>query len=711
MLTLLRTVSLRRLREHPFRTALTVLGIGLGVAAFISVQMILDTMSDSYASMVETVAGKAQLQITGGEAGVNESVHTLLTTPDENGRLPVDGVKAALPTIQVITRYGEDNLLLLAVDTLNDATARDYEMTGEDDVEIDDPLAFLNSQNSLLLNREFAERHGIAIGQTIDLLTSRGKKPFDVKGLLRSRGTADTFGGNFALMDVFAAQLYFGRQGTFDSIDIILEDGASADAVADALARRLGDQYEVARPKQRSESVETMSRSFTLGLTVLSLVVLSMAGFIILNAVTTTVYQRIREIGILRMVGVTRARIWALFIGESIVLALLGSAIGVAVGYAAGRAAVLYFIGQTSSVFVPTSGADPTFHSAMVLRGTLLGIGVSILGAAWPSFRATRITPLEVVRFGPGLSMGRGAALRWWTGLAAVSAAATLVCLSYPPLANDLNGLRTAMLAILVLSVAATPVLMNIVLQNLSKIGARLRTPLFRMSSENVLRDLGRSSMTVAAFMVALAVMFQIYIFMTSTKEETKAWMNNALRADLVVTSSSAFVTRTSVPMEASLSDTVSAIPGVDVVRHMRFRNVSYQGSRISLLSIDFEKKFNPDRFLFIRGDRESALKAFLANEGVFISQALVIHHPNLGDAASISLSTPSGKHSFRILGVVRDYLSDEGVVTFNRPLYLEIYRDPLVDSFQVYLLPSADSDDVRREIDKGSATRSTCSF
>ncbi|MCL4235199.1 MAG: ABC transporter permease, partial [Deltaproteobacteria bacterium] len=103
---LLRNITLRRLFEHPFRTALTILGISLGVAAFISVRIILDTMSDSFSSMIDTVSGRVQLQITGGELGVDEDIYRQLTEQDAQGRLPVPGLRTALPTIQAITRYG-----------------------------------------------------------------------------------------------------------------------------------------------------------------------------------------------------------------------------------------------------------------------------------------------------------------------------------------------------------------------------------------------------------------------------------------------------------------------------------------------------------------------------------------------------------------------------------------------------------------------------
>lgn len=698
---LLRNITLRRLFEHPFRTALTILGISLGVAAFISVRIILDTMSDSFSQMIDTVSGRVQLQITGGELGVDEDVYRQLTEQDANGRLPVPGLRTALPTIQAVTRYGDESVLVLAVDTLNDKAARDYRMVGENDVEISDPLEFLNSLDSLLLNRAYAKRHGIGIDDTIELLTAGGRKPFRVRGLLEEQGAASTFGGNFALMDVYAAQQYFGRGAKFDSIDLLLEKDADVAAVKAATEKFLGGRYDVQRPEQRNEGVESMTRTFRMGLTVMALVVLAMGGFIIFNTITTTIYQRMREIGILRMVGVTRLKIWFLFAIEALALGSVGSALGVAAGYFAGREAVLNFMNKVSGLFVPTNMDHATFTMDMVVRGCLLGLGVSLVGASWPAFRAARVPPLDVVRFGPGLAGGKGSALGRWSVAMAVAAIAVTTILAHPTWGSSLDGIRASMILLLILGITATPLALWMLLRVTVRVSRDFKTPLVRLAAENVLRDLGRSAMTVSAFMVALAVMAQIYLFMNSTKSEVRGWIDDVLKADLLVTSSSRYASRTSVPMDPAMADTLRALPGVTDVVPLRLLLTTHKGSRMSILSLDFATRFNPKRFRFVKGDPAVALPAFLANEGILVTQNLLVADPGLGVGDTFELMTPKGRRGFRILGVVMDYTTEGGVAMINRPLFLDAFADPLVDTFQIYLQPGYDPAAARQSIDK----------
>lgn len=695
----LRLISIPRLMEHPFRSFLTIVGIALGVAANIAVQMILATMTDSFSSMIDAVSGKVQLQISGGEAGVAEEIYDRIQIRDEQGRAPIPGVAAAMPTIQNVTKYGTENVLILAVDTLNDRAARDYRMTDSEGAEIEDPLAFLNAPNTLLLNREFAKRFNIAVDDTIDLMTSTGKKPFVVKGLLDASGPASAFGGNFALMDVYAAQLYFGREKMFDSIDLLLEPDANVEAVKAAAESWLAGAYEVRRPEQRNQGVESLLRSMNMGLSIMTLVVMAMGGFIIFNTMTTSVYQRLREIGILRMIGVTRTGIWNVVAAEALILGVLGAAGGIAGGFLLGRFTVLHYIGKVTSLFIPANTTHAVFRPEMIATGTAMGLGITLLGALWPAWRATRITPLQVLRFGPGLAGGRQTNLARWTLAAAVAFAFTLV-LALHPRFHTIDGIRGAMMFMLFVGVGATPLFMYLVLRLIVPMSTWLRSALSRMAAENLMRDLGRSSMTVAAFMVALAVLFEIYLFMGSMRAELKAWMDNVLKADVYITSSNNFATRTSVPMDPSMTDKLRSVPGIEHLVEVRLKLQDFKDSRIVLLGVNFAAYIEKARIQFPDEYDAEAVKRLVNNEGVMLSQNLVSRHPELKNATHVTLDTPHGRKDFPILSEVVDYTSETGTILFNRPLFIENFNDALVDTYHVYIQKGVDTQEIRRRID-----------
>src|SRR5690606_34749685 len=135
--------------------------------------------------------------------------------------------------------------------------------------------------------------------------TSRGVKPFIVRGVMKPAGLATAFGGNLAIMDVYAAQLMFGRGRTFDRIDIALAEGATTADAQRELGGLLGPGFEIQPPASRGQQAETMLAGYTVMVSISSAFALFIGLFIIYNSFATAVTQRRSEIGILRALGAT----------------------------------------------------------------------------------------------------------------------------------------------------------------------------------------------------------------------------------------------------------------------------------------------------------------------------------------------------------------------------------------------------------------------
>ncbi|MGH9937080.1 MAG: ABC transporter permease, partial [Blastocatellia bacterium] len=122
MITALANITWKQWRRHRLRTLLTLLGIALGVAVFFAVRTANVTLINSLTTTIEKVAGKATLQIAGGESGFPESIwETVKDTP---------GVRIAEPAIEVVAHTAfedEGNLLIVGVDMLGDGELREYQ--------------------------------------------------------------------------------------------------------------------------------------------------------------------------------------------------------------------------------------------------------------------------------------------------------------------------------------------------------------------------------------------------------------------------------------------------------------------------------------------------------------------------------------------------------------------------------------------------------
>ena len=206
-----------------------------------------------------------------------------------------------------------------------DRCLRDYDLESGDEAVIDDPLVFLAQPDSLIVTREFAERNGIAIGTKVPMRTMDGEKRFTVRGIMKSGGLTQAFGGNLAVMDIYAAQMVFGRGRTFDRVDLALNEGVALAEGRAAIERLLGPGFQVEPPASRGQQIDSVLRVYSFTANINSAFALFIGMFIIYNSFSIAVAQRRREIGILRALGASRGQIRTLFLIESGLAGLVGS--------------------------------------------------------------------------------------------------------------------------------------------------------------------------------------------------------------------------------------------------------------------------------------------------------------------------------------------------------------------------------------------------
>jgi len=206
MLALLNSISWRHVKRHRLRTALTFFGIALGVAVIVAIAIVNRSLTTSFESTIDQIAGKAVLQVANGESGIAESLYPVIR--DTPGiRDAAAAVEGFLPVLGV---PGE-RLYVYGVDFLTDFAIREHQFS-QAQFGFDQALDFIANPDSIAVTESFARRLGVPLGARLTLLTSEGQRQFTIRALLKEQGTAKVFGGSFALMDLPAAQRVFGKE-------------------------------------------------------------------------------------------------------------------------------------------------------------------------------------------------------------------------------------------------------------------------------------------------------------------------------------------------------------------------------------------------------------------------------------------------------------------------------------------------------------------
>ncbi|MGH9592817.1 MAG: ABC transporter permease, partial [Bryobacteraceae bacterium] len=510
---LLRLISWPYARKHLLRCLLTTAGIVLGVGVFVGIHTANQSVLAAFQQTIDRIAGSTQLQVSSGEAGFDEDVL------DKVRSLPE--IRAAAPVIEASVSTSQGNLLILGVDMLGDRSLRTYDLEDTDDA-IDDPLVFLAQADSLIVTKTFADAQGLKVNSRIPMRTMQGDQIFTVRGIMKPGGLASAFGGNLAVMDIYAAQKVFGRGMKFDRVDVALEDGVTLDAGIAKLQALLGPGFQIEPPSSRGEQFEATSHIYALASNITSVFALFIGMFIIYNTFAIAVTERRSEIGILRALGATRGQIRKLFLAESAIAGLAGTAVGVGFGIVMARGMAGYIGGLLSEVYGVAQRADDIIVEPWLIGAAVaMGLITSLVAAVIPARSAAGVDPVKALQKGvhQSLSAGENRRRRRW---ALACAAASALAFVFSRVTWIFYG--GYILAVLT-AVLLSPALSLWLARALRPVLARLRPVEGALAADSLIQAPRRTSGTVAALMLSLALVISLGGLARASYDSLAEWM------------------------------------------------------------------------------------------------------------------------------------------------------------------------------------------
>jgi putative ABC transport system permease protein len=682
-------ISWPYLRRHVLRTILTTASIALGVAVFVGMHTANETVRVAFADTVDRIAGRTDLQVTAGEAAFGEDILDRVQSAST--------VSVAVPVIEAVVDSnlpGQGSLLVLAIDMTGDRRLRDFDLEDGEDAIIDDPLVFLALPDSLILTQDFAERNGIAPGSRLPLATAEGERDFTVRGIMKASGLATAFGGNIAIMDVYAAQRMFGRGRTFDRIDVAVTPGTTLAESQRELQALLGPGFEIQPPSSRGQQFEAMLAGYSLMVNLSSVFALVIGVFIIYSAFATAVTERRSEIGILRALGATRGQVRAIFLGESALLGAVGSAAGLGVGLLAARAIAASIGALLAGVYgVPQRADDVATNPLLLALAFAVGVGTSLAAAAVPAASAARIDPVLALQKGRHQVLPAGD-LRARAILAAALAATSILCLTIP-------GSRLLAYAGYLLTIVAVLVLAPLLSLGMARAIrpalAWLRPVEGALAADSLIQAPRRMSSSVGALMLSLALAVAFSGMTRASYGSIVGWMDSALDPDLFVLPSHSLDIR-SARFPATMGPELAGLPGVGRVQMQRNSRLTLGDRTVMIAAIEAASVAETDRRRPVAGDADQMYRLLAAGEGLVVSDNLA-HVQNLALGDMLEIPAPYGLVRLPIVGILVDYSDPRGTVLMDWHVFIEHWRDDSVSAFRVYAASGVAVSDVRQQI------------
>jgi putative ABC transport system permease protein len=669
--------SARHLLRHPAQGALALLGLALGVATVVAVDIATASSSRAFERSMTAVSGPATHEIVGGPAGIDERLYVRLV-----GQYPQ---LAFAPVVEGYVTVEDEALELIGIDPLAEA---DFgaQGAGVQDARGIEGLGglgalerWLTEPGAVVLSSRTADRLHLATNARFDLdIAGRTEQA----ALIAPDRAPDRAAGgdNLILTDIAQAQEWLGLIGRLSSIELKAPAGPAAEAALMRLRGSLPPGVELASAGERSREHLDMTRAFTTDLTAMSLLALLVGMFLIYNAVSFAVVQRRRTFAVLRALGARRADILRLVLAEAAVLGLIGALCGLVAGVALGRGLVALVTRTINDLYFVVAVSSVSLSPRAALAAVCAGVLTALAAAALPAWEAAQVAPQLGVR--RSVLESRAVHLSRALLAASVLLAAAALAIVAGSSRSLLAGF--AALLLLLLSVAAlTPAL----LRGTARLAARIlgrASPIGRVALAAVAASLSRTGVAVAALALAIAAMIGVSVMVESFRTSLRDWLAQTLRADVYVSAPGPGFSRPERRLDPRIIAALAAVPGVAQVSAGRSVSVS---SPVGAISLDALSLAPPGRagFDFVAGGAD-VWSAF-AHGALLIAEPLA-WRLQLHRGDRLALRTAHGLRAFEVAGIYREYGDNRGGVLMDRAVYRRAFGDDALTSLGLYLAP-----------------------
>ena len=362
----------KNLFRQRMRTALTVVGIAVGIATVVALGVI--TAGLRVASTEFVKSGGADFMVA--QKGASDLSFSAVPVRDWKAIEARPDVERATGVLFEVAHVGSNPFFLYF----------GYEPAALSSLGIRPVAGRLPAPGgryeALLGTKAAADAH-VSVGQSLVL----DGTTFDVVGLYR---TGDLWQDSGAIVPLKTAQQISSKKNVVTAVHVVAAPGADAHEIAVSLERELPQLVAIESAADYGKVDQGFEILDAINLAI-SLLAVGIGAIGVMNTMIMAVFERTREIGVLRAVGWRGSRIVRMILLESGALCLIAACVGVVLGIAASRAILL--VPAVSSFLVPA------YDAAVFVRALAVGLVVALVGALYPAFRAVRLSPMEALRY------------------------------------------------------------------------------------------------------------------------------------------------------------------------------------------------------------------------------------------------------------------------------------------------------------------------
>jgi putative ABC transport system permease protein len=659
--------------RHPWVILLSVMGVAIGVAVVVSVDIANGSAQRAFELSVENFTGKATHQIiSSSPLGLDEDLYVRLKL--EFGKV------ASSPAVEgYVTAEGE-TLQMLGLDFFSD-TYFSEQLAGTSNETM---LRLLLEPNAVLVAKKTGDRLGKSPGDSLIISIGGEEKEVMVVGFVGNEDDSTTDG--VIATDISTAQELLGKVGIIDRINLVIPE--EDEGLLTSLAEWLPPGTTIISTSARNESTLRMTNAFSVNLTAMSLLALLVGMFLIYNTMTFSVLQRRGLIGSLRILGATRRELFIEVLIEAGVTGFIGTSLGVLLGIWLGQGMVNLVVRTVNDLYFVLTVSSFVVSSGMIIKGMLLGVTTSIVAAFIPALEAAS-SPPQVVRF---RSVMESLAHRLLPYLSLVGVVLMAVSIAILFLSGRSIIAGFVSLFMLVIGFAlCIPVVVNFICGKTSSLMDSRAGAMNKMVITGISGSISRAGTAIAALTVAISVVVGMGIMIQSFRATVDQWLGQAISGDIYVTTTSDISRRSENPIPEDIVLKVMAMDGIEAVKVMK---TVYLETTSGVVEVHAITPVSPSHqeYRLKEGDATQAWASFEKGESIFLAEPYAYKH-DISVGGSVSFITEEGIQDFTVSGIFFDYSSDQGLILMPQALYTRYWHDSSASSLVLYLEDGVDKE------------------
>lgn len=362
--------------KNPFRnktrSALAIVGIAIGIATIVALGIITEGLKTSTEETLK--AGGSDFSVV--ESNVSDMFLSKIDESYIEKIKSVNGVEDAVGVLTAIQPIGGNPYFVLI--------GIDPDKLDISNIKITEGKAFSNgSTKEVIIGKVASEKLNKSVGDTLTL----NQEKYKITGIFET-GDLQQDGGAFLSLNNL--QEIEDKSDKVTMIYVKINNDANVDEVTKNIEDKYGSDITTIASLEDLQSVDQGINIIDTASWAISILAIVIGGIGVINTMIMSVFERTREIGVLKAVGWKNRRVLSMILGESIVLTLVAGLVGSIMGVLAIQ--ILLPLGMEGLI-------KPVYNIEVFIRGFMVALIVGLIGGFYPAYRASKLPPTEALRY------------------------------------------------------------------------------------------------------------------------------------------------------------------------------------------------------------------------------------------------------------------------------------------------------------------------